>query len=238
MSVGSFRAKIQKIRPLSSDIRELTLEMVDPASLSFQAGQSISVIIPDATSSSPLQRYFSLASTPRSATHLVLLLNNQDRGKGSTFLLGKEIGEDVQITGPYGSFHLQHEQDKDLLFIGTGTGAAPLWSMITTLLEESCSQPMTLLWGLRSELDSHYLQELEDWTVQYENFSFVLTLSNPSAAWEGKKGRVTDVLQELSTVDHLAAYVCGNRAMVKEVHDLLKEKGNCAIYRERYSEAF
>ncbi len=236
MTVRPFRAKIQKIRHLTSDIRELTLKMIEPASLSFQAGQSIAVDVPDATSNSPLVRYFSLVSTPRFSTHPVLLLNSQDRGKGSTFLLEKEIGAEVQVTGPYGSFHLQHEPDKELLFIGTGTGVAPLWSMIATLLEQPCSQSMTLLWGLRSELDRYYLQELQDWTAQHHNFSYVLTLSKPSAAWEGKTGRVTDVLQELSTGEHLAAYVCGNRAMVKEVHALLKEKGDCAVYRERHSE--
>jgi NAD(P)H-flavin reductase len=210
--------------------------MVEPLSLSFQAGQSIAVAVPDATSSSPLLRYFSLASPPRSSTHLVLLLNSQDRGKGSTFLLKNGIGVELQIFGPYGSFILEREPDKELLFIGTGTGVAPLWSMLATVLEESSSQPMTLIWGLRSELDRYYLEELEAWTTQYKNFSYVLTLSKPSAAWEGKKGRVTDLVQELSIGDHLAAYVCGNRAMVKEVSELLKQKGCCAIYHERHSE--
>ena len=152
------------------------------------------------------------------------------------FLLSHDIGAEVEIFGPYGSFMLQHEPDKELLFVGTGTGVAPLWSMLTTLLEEAPSQPIQLLWGLRSELDSYYLQELDEWTTHYQNFSYVLTLSKPSAGWEGKKGRVTDLLQELSRVDHLAAYVCGNRSMVKEVSDLLREKGNCAIYRERHAE--
>jgi len=236
MTARPFRAKVQQIRHLTPDIREMTLEMVEPLSLSFQAGQSIAVAVPEENSSFPLIRYFSLASPPRSSTHLVLLLNSQDRGKGSTFLLGKDIGEEVLIFGPCGSFFLQHELDKELLFVGTGTGVAPLWSMIATLLEEASSQPIKLIWGLRSDVDRYYLQELEAWVTQHQNFSYVLTLSKPSAAWGGKRGRVTDFLQDLSTVDHLAAYICGNRAMVKEVTDLLKEKGDCAIYRERHSE--
>ena len=236
MTARPFRAKVQQIRHLTPEIREMTLEMIEPVSLSYQAGQSIAVTVPGASSSSSLRRYFSLASPPRSSKHLVLLLNSQDRGKGSTFLLKNDIGDEVQISGPYGLFLLQHEPHKELLFIGTGTGVAPLWSMMATLLEESCSQPMKLLWGLRSELDRYYVQELEAWKTQHENFSYVMTLSKPSAAWRGKKGRVTDLLQELSKVDHMAAYVCGNRAMVKEVNDLLKEKGDCAIYRERHSE--
>ncbi len=236
MMARPFRAKVQQVRPLTPDIREMTLEMVEPLSLSFQAGQSIAVAVPDATSRSPLLRYFSLASSPHSSRHLTLLLNSQDRGKGSTFLLGQEVGGEVEIFGPYGSFLLQHELDKELLFIGTGTGVAPLWSMMATLLDEASSQPIKLIWGLRGEVDRYYLQELEAWATQHQNFSYDLTLSKASAAWVGKRGRVTDFLQDLSTVDHLAAYVCGNRAMVKEVNDLLKEKGDCAIYRERHSE--
>ncbi len=236
MIARPFRAKIQQIRHLTPDIREMTLEMVEPSSLSFQAGQAIAVSVPDEVSGSPLLRYFSLASPPCSSTHLVLLLNSQDRGKGSTFLLEKNIGVEVQIFGPCGSFLLQHEPGKELLFVGTGTGVAPLWSMMATLLEKGTSQPIKLLWGLRGELDQYYLQELEAWTTQHKNFSYVLTLSKPNETWEGKQGRVTDLLQDLTSVNNLAVYVCGNRAMVNEVNTLLMEKGKCSIYRERHSE--
>jgi NAD(P)H-flavin reductase len=151
--------------------------------------------------------------------------------------LENDLGAELQVSGPHGSFLLQHEPERTLLFIGTGTGIAPLWSMMATLLAESCSQSMTLLWGLRSESDRYYLQELEAWKSRHENFSYVLTLSQPSSTWKGNKGRVTELLQELTTVKDSAAYVCGNRAMVKEAMDLLKKKGAGVIYRERHSES-
>lgn len=236
MTVPSFRAKILNIRHLTQDIREVTLEIVEPSELSFQPGQAIAVTVPDTDSGSSLLRYYSLASSPHSSKHLVLLLNSKDRGKGSTFLLENEMNVDLHISGPYGSFTLQHEPDRDLLFIGTGTGIAPLWSMMTTLLAKPLSCPVTLLWGLRHESDRYYLQELEMWATQHGNFSYILALSQPSPAWKGKRGRVTDLLKEFSTVDHLAVYVCGNRTMVKEVAALLHDKGDCAIYRERHHE--
>ena len=214
----------------------MTLEMLEPSELSFQPGQSIAVTVPEQSSGSSLLRYYSLASPPHSSKHLVLLLNNHDRGKGSTFLLENEIGADLQISGPYGSFMLQQDPDRELLFVGTGTGIAPLWSMMATLLAELSSRPITLLWGLRRESDRYYLQELEMWKTHHENFSYVLTLSQPSSTWKGNTGRVTDLLQRFSNVNHLAAYVCGNRTMVKEVTELLKENGKCAIYRERHHE--
>lgn len=236
MAVPSFRAKVLHIRHLTRDIREMTLEMIEPPELSFLPGQSIAVTVPDMQSGSSLLRYYSLASHPDSSKHLVLLLNRNDRGKGSAFLLEHEMCVDLHISGPYGSFTLQHEPDRELLFIGTGTGIAPLWSMMATLLAKPLSQPITLLWGLRSESDRYYLQELEVWNARHEHFSYLLALSQPSSAWQGKRGRVTDLLKEFSTVDHLAAYVCGNRMMVKEVTALLHAKGDCAIYRERHHE--
>ena len=212
----------------------MTLEMIEPSELSFQPGQSIAVTVPDANTGSSLLRYFSLASPPYSSKQLVLLLNSRDQGKGSTFLLKKEIGASLDLSGPYGSFTLQHEPDRELFFVGTGTGIAPLWSMMATLLAQPSSQPITLLWGLGCEADRYYLQELELWETQYKNFSYVQTLSQPSSGWQGETGRVTDLLQAFSIVDHLAVYVCGNRMMVKEVTDLLNKKGECAIYHERY----
>jgi len=237
MTARPIRAKVLKIQHLTKDIREMTLEMLEPSVLVFRPGQSIAVTVPDLSSDFPLLRYFSLASPPRSSRHLVLLLNSQDYGKGSTFLLEREPGAELQIAGPYGSFILHQEPERELLFIGTGTGIAPLWSMLATLLEERSSQSMTLLWGLRSESDRYYLEELEAWEATHANFSYILTLSQPSSGWQGKRGRVTDLLQERSNVEHVSAYVCGNRTMVKEVTELLKEKGAGAIYRERQAES-
>lgn len=234
MAVRPFRAKVLKIRHLTRNIREMTLQMLEPLELSFRPGQSVAVTVPDPNSGSSLLRYYSLASPPHSSKQLVLLLNSHDRGKGSTFLLENEIGSDLEMSGPYGSFTLQHEIDRELFFVGTGTGIAPLWSMMATLLAQPSVQPITLLWGLRSESDRYYLHELESWKTQHKNFSYVLTLSQPSSGWQGETGRVTDMLQALSTVDHLAVYVCGNGRMVKEVTNLLNKKGECAIYRERH----
>jgi len=236
MTPRRFRAKVFGIRHLTKDVRELTLELVDPLSLTFLPGQSIAVTIPDGTSGSQLVRYYSLASLPSSSHHLVLLFNSGEQGKGSALLMEHAVGEELHCSGPVGAFHLHNDPERDLLFVGTGTGIAPLWSMITSLLEESCSQPITLLWGLRSEPDIYYLDELQRLANRHSNFSFTLTLSRPGQSWRGKRGRVTHLLQQFPRVDHLAVYVCGNRKMVAEVASLLCHKGGCPIYRERHEE--
>jgi NAD(P)H-flavin reductase len=237
MTPRRFRAKIFGIRHLTKDVRELTLELVEPPTLAFLPGQSIAVTIPDGARGSSFVRYYSLASLPSPSHHLVLLVNAGEQGKGGAFLMEHSVGDELYCSGPFGSFHLHDDPERDLLFVGTGTGIAPLWSMIASLLEHSCSQPMTLLWGLRSEPDIYYLEELQRWADRHSNFSFTLTLSQPGQNWRGKTGRVTHLLQEFPRVDHLAVYVCGNQKMVAEVSGLLRHKGVGPIYRERHEEA-
>jgi len=236
MTPRRFRAKVLSIRHLTQDVRELTLELVDTPTLVFLPGQSIAVTIPDKASGLSFLRYYSLASLPSSSHQLVLLVNVGERGKGAAFALEHSVGEELECSGPFGSFHLHEDPDRHLLFVGTGTGIAPLWSMLSSLFKQSCSQPITLLWGLRSESDIYYLDELQQWADRYPNFSFILTLSQPAHNWRGKTGWVTHLLQEFPHVDHLAVYVCGNRKMVAEVTGLLQHKGTCPVYRERHHE--
>lgn len=236
MTPRRFRAKVLSIRHLTQDVRELTLELVDTPTLVFLSGQSIAVTIPDEASGFSFLRYYSLASLPSSSHQLVLLFNVGERGKGAAFALEHSVGEELECSGPLGSFHLHEDPDRHLLFVGTGTGIAPLWSMLSSLFKQSCSQPITLLWGLRSESDIYYLDELQQWADRYPNFSFFLTLSQPAHNWRGKTGWVTHLLQEFPHVDHLAVYVCGNRKMVAEVTGLLQHKGTCPVYRERHHE--
>ncbi|WP_342348759.1 FAD-binding oxidoreductase [uncultured Nitrospira sp.] len=231
-----FRAKVLCVRHLTQDVRELILELVDIPSLEFLPGQSIAVNIPDGASGLSFLRYYSLTSLPSSSHQLVLLFNAGEHGNSAACVLEYSVGHELECSGPFGSFHLHEDPERDLLFIGTGTGIAPLWSMLSSLFEQSCSQPMTLLWGLRSESDIYYLDELQKWADCYKNFSFNLTLSKPAHHWRGKTGRVTHLLQEFPDVDHLAVYVCGNRKMVTDVTSLLQRKGICPVYRERHHE--
>lgn len=213
------------------------MELVDTPALVFLPGQAIAVTIPDRASGLLFLRYYSLASLPSSSHQLVLLFNVGEHGNGAALALEhSSVGEELECSGPFGSFHLHEDPERDLLFVGTGTGIAPLWSMLASLFEQSCSQPMTLLWGLRSESDIYYWDELQQWADCYTNFSFILTLSQPAHNWGGKRGRVTHLLQEFPHVDHLAVYVCGNRKMVAEVTGLLQRKGMCPVYRERHHE--
>ncbi|MDR4493225.1 MAG: ferredoxin--NADP reductase [Nitrospirales bacterium] len=237
MSWQSYRVKIASVRMLVPDVSELTLTVVDPPALTFQPGQAIAIAVPTSHSEAPIRRYYSLTSAPSSSNRVCLLFDQGEQGIGSEYLRNQSVGQELVIQGPFGSFCLQDDPDRELLFIATGTGIAPIRSMIASMLENGRSQPVTLLWGLRRESDIYFFEEFESWTVQYPQFSFTLTLSQGGNQWPGHKGRVTQLLRDMKNLERYAVYVCGGRKMVREVTALLHQRGVTRIYRERHHES-
>lgn len=234
MHVGQGVAIIDGVRDLTSDVRELTLRLVEPSELSFAPGQSLSFTVPSARSTKPVIRYYSLASPPSQRQKLVLLLSASEQGLGARYLLSKQAGEKIYFGGPDGEFCLHDDQRRDILFVATGTGIAPFRSMLYALFEHPITQTIRLFWGLRSEQDIYYHHELEAFARQHPNFTYVIALSRSQKNWTGAKGRVTQLVEKISGVEDLAVYVCGNKKMVMEVTDIVRQKGGCLIYREKY----
>ena len=234
MHVGQGVAIIDCVRDLTSDVRELTLQLIEPSELVFAPGQSLSFEVPTARGSKPAIRYYSLASPPSEGQKVVLLLSASEKGMGPHYLFTRKAGEKIQFGGPDGSFYLHDDRRRNILFVATGTGIAPFRSMLYALFERPITQTVTLFWGLRSEQDIYYQNELEALAKQYPNFTFVIALSRSQKTWAGAKGRVTQLVEKISSVDDLSVYVCGNKKMVLQVTDIIRRKGECPIYREKY----
>ena len=133
-----------------------------------------------------------------------------------------------------GSFTL-HDSERDVLFVATGTGIAPLRSMILAQLERGESRSVTLFWGLRSQRDLYLQEELQELARAHPKFSYMTTLSKPEPGWNGATGRVTALIdQRVPSVRNLAVYLCGGNGMIKDVTATLNAKGLCPIYREKY----
>ena len=100
---------------------------------------------------------------------------------------------------------------------------------------EPSSRPITLVWGLRHEHDIYYQDELAALAEQFPEFSYTITLSQPSSSWTGAVGRVqTHLDSHIAAVDDLAVYVCGSKAMITSVIEQIRARGMCPIHREQY----
>jgi NAD(P)H-flavin reductase len=235
MPLQHFRAKVSQIRDLTHDVREITLDLLVPSTISFKAGQFISFEVPALGSTRLVTRPYSIASPPRQSAAVTLVLNVVPNGPGSTYLFSLRPGVETTFRGPAGSFYLRDDSSRHVLFVATGTGIAPIWSMLQTLVERNDDRRLTLFWGLRTERDLYHQDELNTWSTTRPNFHSVVTLSRPSGQWRGAVGRVTKLVESnIDTVNNLEAYLCGNSGMIKDVTGILREKGLCPIYREKY----
>ncbi len=230
-----FSADVVEMKDLTHDVRELELRLVSPREIEFQPGQFVSFEIPVEGKPHPVTRAYSIASPPSLRDRITLVFNRVDHGPGSRFLFGLKVGDRVQFKGPAGSFRLRDDGGRDLLFVATGTGIAPLRSMLHAQLARQASSNVTLFWGLRSQRDLYYQQELDELAARHPNFRYTTALSRPEAGWSGRSGRVTTLVNDqVSTVANLAVYLCGNGGMIKDVTDSLRAKGLCPIYREKW----
>lgn len=218
------KAKITEKKELTHDVFELYFET--EGSFEFNAGQFITLKIAD-NSPTPCFRAYSISSPPLSKNSFELCIKTIPNGRGSNWLNSLKKGDEIEFIGPSGNFTFSPDSSKTILFIATGTGIAPLKSIIENELARGNSQPMHLYFGLRHIKDIFYKDHFEQLAKSHNNFSFDLTLSQPeNENWQENEGRVTSLLEPLE-IDpgNTETYICGLKAMIDSVRKILLKKG-------------
>jgi len=234
MPFQSFQATVDRVRDLTHDVRELGLRLREPKEIQFKAGQFISFDLTPPGGERLMIRPYSIASPPSESDRITLVFNRVPGGRGSTYLFNLKEGDAVAFEGPQGSFYLR-ERMRNVLFVATGTGIAPIRSMLLDLVNNGYAGTATLYWGLRSQRDVYYQQEFEALAARDPHVSFAIALSRPEAGWQAYAGRVTGLVDaRVTSVKNLDVFLCGNHAMIRDVTQIIQAKGLCPIYREIY----
>ena len=227
--IREYKVRVAAIQELTPDTREFRFELMEPDTISFKAGQYIQVNIPEYEGcDEPVYRAYSIASPQSKPGEVTLVITKVPQGIATTFLhdLLKEENE-ITLNGPYGDFHLR-ESDRDIFMVATGSGLAPIVSLLHEVADKGIQRKTTVIFGDRSRKDLFYLEELEAFKQRIPSLEVITTLSRPAEEdrWEGRKGRVTDILKEkLTDGGHAEIYICGNPAMVESVEKLALESG-------------
>jgi NAD(P)H-flavin reductase len=109
--------------------------------------------------------------------------------------------------------------------------------MLRAAAAAQSSTPIWVVLGVRHEADILYEEELVALARKHAHVRFEPTLSQPAAAWAGRRGYVQTHVRELMTELEIAAgspphaYVCGLQRMVGSVRDMLRKE--MALPRER-----
>ena len=215
------KATLTKHTDLTYNVFELTFTTEDPA-FEYKAGQFITIKLPQPEGEPLIMRSYSISSKPTKG-QFELCIKLIEKGKGSNYLNSLKPGEEIEFIGPVGHFTFKTNPDKRVLLIGTGTGLAPLKSILEEQLPNNPDQKFHLLFGVRHIKDLFYQDDLSALATQHENFTYITTLSQPESedwvAQGGKEGRVTAYLEKLTpeNLQKTNAYICGLKNMVLQV---------------------
>lgn len=223
----TFTATVSSVTNVAGEFYLARFTLAEPLEISFQAGQYVIFQI----GPPKLRHTMSIASSPTNSGIIDILQSVAPMGEGSKWLLSLKTGDAVTFVGPLGKFTLQKESPRPKVFVATGCGIAPIRSMI---LDKPSG---TLYWGLRHETDVFWQDEFAVLARQHPSFQFMITLSKPTDAWKGKRGRVTEhVVRETPDLLHSEFYLCGSRAMIVDMRGLLTDNGvpQGQIYTETF----
>lgn len=200
---------------LTHDVYELiftTTELID-----ILPGQYVLFILPK----SKLRRAYSIGYTDGKT--FTFIIKQVEWGVGSTEICSLEIDEEVMGMVPLGHFVLKANTTPKL-FIGTGTGFAPLYFQIRTMMDTTIETPLLFLFGVRTVADIFYTEILEQMQEQYPLFNYHIFLSQEEV--KGTiHGRVTDFLTPDNIAIYGEFYLCGSPAMVKDAREKLESLG-------------
>lgn len=223
-------ATVVGVEPLGDDVMRLVLRL--PGELSYRPGQYVNIVMDDGS-----VRSFSIASPPNGETidfHI-------RRISGGSFterrLAALEPGQDLAVELPYGAFFLRSADFRPLLMLATGTGLAPIKSILESLHDDPDCPPVTLYWGMRRAQDLYLHDEIQKWGDRLYDFTYVPVLSRPDDGWQGRRGYVQDAAcADIEDFSEHAIYLCGSPDMVADARRRFVARG--ASLNHIYADSF
>lgn len=227
--IKQYTTKVESIKDLTHDIKELRLKLLDPPDIEFQAGQFAQILTPVyELSEEEVYRAYSISSSPAEKDILELMIRLVPNGICTTYVHKylKE-GDELIVNGPYGDFHLQ-DTDREIIFIAGGSGMAPIKSMLMDMKLTNNQRKAVYFFGAVTKADLFHVETMKQFEKDLANFEFIPGLSKPleEDKWQGETGLITEVIdRSLTKADNHEAYLCGSPGMIDACIEVLRKKG-------------
>ncbi|MGJ3508154.1 NADH:ubiquinone reductase (Na(+)-transporting) subunit F [Enemella sp. A6] len=229
--IQEITTKIAAITHVTSDIVSLKLDVVAPQKgFTFKAGQYADIHLPDCADT----RSFSMASTQADPTALEFLIKQYPGGKMAEMLDNElKAGDELKLTGPYGSCTVKPGEERPVVCIGGGAGMAPLLSIVRHMAENGIDREVRFFYGARTPDDLFYLDEIKALGEKFSDFAFTVVLSHTDDPdWsslglsDGEVGMVTDAVERSQLIlPERDVYLCGPPPMVDAALELMEREG-------------
>jgi ferredoxin-NADP reductase len=215
-----YDATVTKIVSLSDTVKHFVLDYAPDADTRFIAGQFMMVHLEK--DGKPHKKPYSIASSPSLKNKIELCIKRVEGGYVSNWFFGLKEGDKIHTSLPYGFFTVREPWEDNIVFVGTGTGVAPLRGMIHKLYEQGCTKDIWLFFGNRYETDVLYDNEWRELEKKHKNFHFVPTVSR-GKNWKGETAYVQELIKKqfAGKTTGLDFYGCGLVPMCQQLKQVL-----------------
>jgi CDP-4-dehydro-6-deoxyglucose reductase, E3 len=223
-------AKVDSFEYVNDDVLIMILRLPPASQFDFLSGQFIDLIW------SGEKRSYSIANSNSNKNTVELHIKKVPGGLFSEHLFNN-LKENMlfRINGPLGTFFLRGSLSP-VIFMCTGTGFAPIKSMVEKLIEGSVERDIYIYWGGKEIKDLYSLLP-SDWAGLYPNIKyFPLCSREGKSALEGIRYIQDLILSQHESLDGFDVYACGSESMIKEASTLLISRGLSS--QSFYSDAF
>jgi len=236
LQIRKLPCRVQEIHKVAPDVVVLKLKLPANERLQFLAGQYIDILMKDGK-----RRSYSMGNPPHDDEYIELHVRNRSKGAFTEYVFNRMKEKDIlRFEGPLGTFFLREDSDKPMILVASGTGFAPIKSIIEHAFQLGTTRQMVLYWGGRRPADIYMGELAARWQQEHDNFSFVPVISDaaPEDNWSGRKGFVhRAVMEDFPDMSGYQVYSCGAPIVVESAH--LDFTTSCKLPEEEfYSDAF
>lgn len=209
-------ASVYRVRRPAPRVTILELRFPIGRRAPFRAGQYLNVHLPDGDT-----RPYSLANSPEHNDAAELHIRTEPGGRFSEQVASRlQRGDRLTVETPFGEVFApeggcgEGREIRPLILLATGTGFAPMKSIVLDHVYRRMSRPVHLYWGARTAADLYMADVARHWEQRYGWFTFTPVLSRPAPSWAGRTGYVQDaLLADRADLRKHAVYACGSETM-------------------------
>lgn len=230
--VRRITGRVHELEQVANDVMRITVKLPEGDTLRYAAGQHVNVVLGPS-----VRRCVSIANSPDQDGLVELHLKHYG-GILSTHVFEKmKAGDLLRMEGPLGVFAIRRRTEKPIIFVASGTGFAPIKSMVERLIQEGSRRPVAFYWAGRRPADL-YMDELARSWERRAGLRYVPVLAQPlpEDGWQGKTGFVQDVIAEdFPDLSGHELYICGAPVLIDAARNVLQAR--CGL-RDFYTDEF
>ena len=225
-------AKISLLEKQTDSILKVVLRLPPNSNFCYNSGQYVNLI------KGNIKRSYSIANKFDNNNHLEFFIKKYENGLMSKYLFEEaKVNDLLLLEGPFGTFFLRNPVLKNIIFLATGTGIAPIKAILENIFDDFktfSDKKIWLFFGTKYKKDLFWLPNFDSNKL---NIRFTTVFSRENKNLYKKREYIQDiVLNKNIDLKNSQIYACGSNEMINSARKLFLK--NRLIESNFYSDAF